>query len=766
MSNISRDGVHPTGALHTIITEGTSTIGKLAANSGVDIGTVDITSIIPGTDATSLGKADDAVHSSGDTGIMALGVRNDTLATLVGTDGDYTPLQVNANGAIYATSASIVDSNNSSTTNLTTATSLIFTGSWTNVLEYSGISVSANGTASGTVSGTLQMQFSHDGSTVHRNISTNNTDVTNIPSRTLGVTANYFRVIYTSNSDLTSFDLQTILHTQQVQQVSKINQTLQGTEDVTNVRSIITGKTHGGDYKNVPVDIGGHLECSIQEPRLPFGSISCESLTPIFQTDAVYGLNPNTLNTTIGHSTDGSTSATNTVSNSLFKSATGTTANSFASIESRRRLRYRSGQGIIGRFTALFSTPQASSRLIAGFGTEESGFYFGYNGTTFGILHATDGIREIQTLEITTASSATNDIQITLPSTSVAQVFTVSGITNASGSKQLTAYQISKGTFTGWKAEQRGVYVVFLRDKVGVLTGTAAIAQSGAGTPVAGSYVETLTGVASTDVWVAQSSWNGDVCDGTGVSGFNLDHTKGNLYQIDLAWLGFGPIRFRIMTPNADNNNLNWTTVHTFINSNARTTPHTSNPSFPFIMSAISTGSTTDVWVKCASFGGFIEGMTKYSGPRSSFSDISQAVSTGSYFTLFSIRNDYIYGNTGITERANQSIVVILSFGGAHDDSTPVIFYLLRNATLVGTPNWIKWSVGSCIYTETAATSATITNNGQIIQAIPVGQTGTVIIPMEDTTTLQPGETLTVAATAVTGTSTYSIATLNIREDQ
>lgn len=82
---------------------GTNAIGKLAANSGVDIGDVDVTSIVPGTAATNLGKAEDAAHSSGDTGVMALAVRNDVLATLAGADGDYAPLQVDPDGALYVT---------------------------------------------------------------------------------------------------------------------------------------------------------------------------------------------------------------------------------------------------------------------------------------------------------------------------------------------------------------------------------------------------------------------------------------------------------------------------------------------------------------------------------------------------------------------------------------------------------------------------------------------------------------------------------------
>ena len=69
-----------------------STIAKLGANSGVDIGDVDVTSVVPGVGATNLGKAEDAAHTSGDVGVMALGVTLATPASL-GADGDYQPFE-------------------------------------------------------------------------------------------------------------------------------------------------------------------------------------------------------------------------------------------------------------------------------------------------------------------------------------------------------------------------------------------------------------------------------------------------------------------------------------------------------------------------------------------------------------------------------------------------------------------------------------------------------------------------------------------------
>ncbi len=131
-----------------------------------------------------------------------------------------------------------VDNGNSSVTNLTAGTSLIFTGTWIDVSGWHGISVLVDGTSSGMVGGTLEMQLSHDGVTVHRNISIDNIDITNVPPHALGIVAQYFRVKYTADSDLLSFDIQTMLHTEQVQLVSRMNQVFQGTEDVATVRAL------------------------------------------------------------------------------------------------------------------------------------------------------------------------------------------------------------------------------------------------------------------------------------------------------------------------------------------------------------------------------------------------------------------------------------------------------------------------------------------------------------------------------------------------
>lgn len=122
-----------TFATQATLQTGANAIGKLAANSGVDIGDVDVTTvgtITPGTAATSLGKAEDAAHSSGDVGVMALGIRNDALAATAGTDLDYLPPTLDSDGRMVTVSnapkAAMVRGTASVTD--TTTTSLIAAG--------------------------------------------------------------------------------------------------------------------------------------------------------------------------------------------------------------------------------------------------------------------------------------------------------------------------------------------------------------------------------------------------------------------------------------------------------------------------------------------------------------------------------------------------------------------------------------------------------------------------------------------------------------
>ena len=122
---------------------GTNGIGKLTSNSGVTIGAVELaasqtlatvtnlatigTSIVPGTSATHLGKAEDGAHASGDTGVLSLAVRNDTIAAPTNADLDYSPITVDKYGRpiVVFGAGPEARSTGTATTTATTDTSLV-----------------------------------------------------------------------------------------------------------------------------------------------------------------------------------------------------------------------------------------------------------------------------------------------------------------------------------------------------------------------------------------------------------------------------------------------------------------------------------------------------------------------------------------------------------------------------------------------------------------------------------------------------------------
>lgn len=88
----------------TLAAETTKVIGTINVAAAQTLATVTtvgtVSAVVPGVGATNLGKAEDAVHADGDTGVMALAVRRDANTTLAGATGDYAPIQVDASGNV------------------------------------------------------------------------------------------------------------------------------------------------------------------------------------------------------------------------------------------------------------------------------------------------------------------------------------------------------------------------------------------------------------------------------------------------------------------------------------------------------------------------------------------------------------------------------------------------------------------------------------------------------------------------------------------
>lgn len=571
----------------------------------------------------------------------------------------------------------------------------------------------------------------------------------------------YFRVRFTntSASNQTYLRLYTSYGTFR-QLNAPLTTTLSSDSDASTVRAVLAGQQDGGGFAYVPVTQEGHLEVAVHSPRLPFGSLHTENLNPIFQTDAVYGINSGQVTSTFS----GSGSVIG--NDSVFTCSTGTTIYSQAVLQGRKRLRYRAGQGVVGRFTALFTSPVANSYQLAGFGTASDGVYFGYGNTnnlsdtSFGILYVRGGVREVKTLTVTTGATSSGNATVTLNGTA----FTVA-LTNASNI-QRTVWEISQGTYTGWDAfPSSSTTVTFVRNSAGTTAGTQSYSAGTTGS--AASIVQTKAGVASTDTFIAQSTWNGDKLDGTGASGVTLDPTKGNVFQIGIQYLGFGAITFAVETCADDANNGDFVVVHTLKFPNTLTSPSFTNPSFPFTLASYSAGSTTDLSVKCASFAGFIEGNKVLHGNRFSYFNSLTTVGSVNYQALMTVMNTRYYQG-----KANQVVINLISISGAIKHTSPVIYYLVKNGSLSGNPSFTQLASNSSSVYDYSATTVTWTSGEQVLWTGHLGDTGEIDHHFgngsynAEELTLQPGEWVTLCARSTTGTPSYVTGSINTREDQ
>ena len=135
---------------------------------------------------------------------------------------------------------------------------------------------------------------------------------------------------------------------------------------------------------NDSYDPSGNLEVNIQDPRTAFGELRVANMTPVLQNDFIYLTNDRLYKET----TAGSGAVL--IAKSMLVAQTGTTTASTVEYESIRRVKYRAGQGVISRFTGVFTTGVANTTQYIGIIDVDNGFAFGYNGDTFGILHRAD----------------------------------------------------------------------------------------------------------------------------------------------------------------------------------------------------------------------------------------------------------------------------------------------------------------------------------------------------------------------------------------
>lgn len=335
-------------------------------------------------------------------------------------------------------------------------------------------------------------------------------------------------------------------------------------------------------------------------------------------------------------------SGTATVSNNICSINAGSNTNGRSYLSSARRMRYNPGLAICIRFAALFSAPIANSSQLIGYGDCCDGFFVGYNGTSFGILHRRGGLNEIRRLTITATSATDTTATVTLDGvdTNVSILST--------DSKQQIARKIVNTNFSavgsGWNTFEEGESVLFISCTAAPLTGTFSYSS----TTSTGTFSSVQSGVVPTDTWTSQYNWNQDRA-----FGFRdlpcIDFTNGNVFEINMQWLGFGNIIFRMEHPTTGT----FYDIHHIRYSAKNALTSLLNPNLPLYVAVEKFGAaSTDIFVKTSSMGLFVMGdNNKILGPRlgkaaTYYTLGGNAMSAGTYYNIITLRNLPIFNNT------------------------------------------------------------------------------------------------------------------------
>lgn len=447
-----------------------------------------------------------------------------------------------------------------------------------------------------------------------------------------------------------------------------------------------------------------------------FGELSIAQPTPVSQIAANYGISDKTFLFTSG--TGSSSSA-----DSLFIADTGGTSDSLSVILTKRHMLYRPGQGAMTRFTAIYDTPAAGSQQYAGFITSTDSFAIGYNGTEFGVLHAHNGVTELQELTITSPAGGSENATITIGGTPYVVPLT-------SGTIQHNAYEIA----VSLTSQNQAYSFTSNEDTVVAVSIDAAPVGSFAfvsNTSVA-SWAQLAAGSLPVEEWTIQSSWNQNTFP-------SLDTTKGNVFQVTMQYLGFGAIEFSAEDPETGG----FVLLHRIEYANKNTTPSITNPTLRSGWLTRNTTNSTSIKIKGASVGTFNEGNVVITEDPRGLSNTQVGVGSAQTNVL-TIRNRTTFGD--IRNRAEH---IPLSISAFTDGTKGAILELRKNADITGDLNYSYVNKGQSII-EVATDGGAVTG-GEVLSVASVTTSGFPIDLTKFGIRLFPNETLTISMAAVSG---------------
>lgn len=480
--------------------------------------------------------------------------------------------------------------------------------------------------------------------------------------------------------------------------------------------------------------------------KTAFGELKTAEVTPVVQLQFPYNINSQLVKANANQS-----GTVDTFQN-MARLQSGAGANSSGEIYSKVSAKYNPGQGGIVRFTAIYGAQAGDNKQHVGIGNHEDGYFFSQTPAGFGISSRQGGAIQVQMLTVDTASDTSEDITVTLNGDSKTDV----AVTN-NANKTIMANEIAAADYSqvgrGWDTFAVGETVCFVSWGPGPKAGTYEIADVAGSAAV--TFSQLLAGVAHVDAFVAQTDWNLDpmLGDGRGDSGITLDTTKGNVYQIQYQWLGFGSIEYSIEHPVTGE----FIDVHRIQYPNNNTRPSINNPSIPLYAASINLTNTTNVTTLIGSMMVGTEGVIEPHGYTHGVA-VQDSPGTASEVPIMSVRNTLVH--QGVFNRVTVKALLI-SAGVEHNK--PVTINIYKNAVLTSASFSSIDADTSVVETDTTATAF---SGGTLLLSIPMGRTGTQTINLDrdDAGLILPGDIFTMTAQPVSGTTHDVAFSLNFLE--
>jgi len=237
------------------------------------------------------------------------------------------------------------------------------------------------------------------------------------------------------------------------------------------------------------------------------------------------------------------------------------------------------------------------------------------------------------------------------------------------------------------------------------------------------------------DTYTNQSEWNIDKYDGTGISGITLDPSKGNIYFINMQWLGYGLVNFGIQNPETGNLDL----VHSFKFPNTLTIPHIGIP-IMYTLSEISNGtSAIDINMKITCMTIYNEGNKGYDIGRLNGHSVIAAL-TEPNRTILHIKNKLTFNG----DINYIPIIILFTSIGTNDNTVRLISIEKNNDGVADLTGWTDVDTTNSVveYIDGAVVTPTA---GQFVAGGVMRQQSGVNLSLRETEIiLNPGETLSV----------------------